>query len=64
MHLNSSVVDEDLDSTDPPPNTIMKEIEQDINCDQLLGIDQAIVQSIERLGKNFTSVPYPSLFIE
>lgn len=50
IHLNSSVVDEDLDSTDPPPNTSMKEIEQDINCDQLFGIDQAIVQSIERCG--------------
>ncbi|KAG8177688.1 hypothetical protein JTE90_020252 [Oedothorax gibbosus] len=43
-HMN----DEDLDSTDPPANQSIREVEQEFNCDQLLGIDQAIVQSIER----------------
>ncbi|KAF8794669.1 Actin-related protein 8 like protein [Argiope bruennichi] len=47
-HLNSSILDDDIDSTEPPPTISVKEAEQDLNCDQLLGIDQAIVQSIER----------------
>lgn len=51
MHLNASVLDEDLESSDPPGNVSLREIEQDLNCDQLFGIDQAIVQSIERCGK-------------
>lgn len=51
MHLNTSVLEEDLDSADQPANVSIREIEQDLNCDQLFGIDQAIVQSIERCGK-------------
>ncbi|GFR08202.1 actin-related protein 8 [Trichonephila clavata] len=47
-HLNTSILEEDIDSTDPPPSINVKEVEQDLNCDQLLGVDQAIVQSIER----------------
>ncbi|GBM43890.1 Actin-related protein 8, partial [Araneus ventricosus] len=49
-HLNSSILDDDIDSTEPPTNINVKETEQELNCDQLLGIDQAIVQSIERCG--------------
>ncbi|CAL1269551.1 unnamed protein product [Larinioides sclopetarius] len=47
-HLNSSILDDDIDSTEPPTSINVKETEQELNCDQLLGIDQAIVQSIER----------------
>lgn len=43
-------MEEDIDSTDPPANLSIREVEQELNCDQLLGIDQAIVQSIERCG--------------
>ncbi|KFM64441.1 Actin-related protein 8, partial [Stegodyphus mimosarum] len=47
-HLNSSILDEDIDSTDPSTSISARDADQDINCDQLFGIDQAIVQSIER----------------
>ncbi|XP_054715778.1 actin-related protein 8-like [Uloborus diversus] len=46
--LNSSVLDEDLDSTDQPPNISLKDSDQDLNYDQIFGIDQAIMQSIDR----------------
>ncbi|GIX71980.1 actin-related protein 8 [Caerostris extrusa] len=47
-HLNSSILEDDIDSTETPASISIKETEQELNCDQLLGIDQAIVQSIER----------------
>uniref|UniRef100_A0A2L2YMX4 Actin-related protein 8 n=1 Tax=Parasteatoda tepidariorum TaxID=114398 RepID=A0A2L2YMX4_PARTP len=46
-HLNASLLEEDMDSADPPTNPNAKEME-DISCDQLFGVDQAILQSIER----------------
>lgn len=43
--LSQSVLDDDVEQTEPPPT---KDTEQEIQCDLLLGIDQAIIQSIER----------------
>lgn len=43
--LSQSVLDDDVEQ---PDTSSSKDVEQELPCDQLLGIDQAIIQSIER----------------
>ncbi|XP_076354508.1 actin-related protein 8 isoform X3 [Tachypleus tridentatus] len=45
--LGSSLLDDEMDTNETAPSVTLQETERELQCDQLLGVDQAIIQSID-----------------
>ncbi|GAB6018746.1 actin-like protein arp8 [Chamberlinius hualienensis] len=54
VQMAGNPLEDDIDPSDNPSTHVNKESEKEVHCDQLLSIDQAILQSIERCSTDET----------